>query len=190
MTCVVALKDEETRRIYMAADSIGMCTDTYEKYIIKDPKIFYKNDKNGHRMLFGYSGSFRVGQVLKSELKIPTVLNTHPMDYLIKKLIPNMQDILESHKVSINEETPNSETLSLLITIKDRIFSIENNWSIIESTENYASVGIAGKFAMGYLYATEDTDIPASARIYNSVEAATKFSAASSMPCHVIDNPY
>src|SRR3990172_12767671 len=63
MTCVVALI--ENGKIYMGSDSAGVSDQNIE--IRSDSKIFIKDDK----MIFGFSGSFRLGQLLRYKFLIP-----------------------------------------------------------------------------------------------------------------------
>ena len=63
-TCIVAYNDRKNKILYIGGDSAGV--GDLSVRIRKDPKIF---EKSG--MLFGYTSSFRMGQLLQYKLVIP-----------------------------------------------------------------------------------------------------------------------
>ncbi len=62
MTCIVGLVDKD--KIYLGGDAAGV--GGYNKEIRKQPKVF-----SNKGVLFGYTTSFRMGQLLQYSLKIP-----------------------------------------------------------------------------------------------------------------------
>ena len=73
MTCIVGYLDKET--VYLGGDSAG--TDgNYSQHIRKDKKVF----QNGP-FIFGFTSSFRMGQILMSSRFKPWRQKAEQSDY-------------------------------------------------------------------------------------------------------------
>ena len=88
MTCIIALKKDDT--IYWGADS---CVTGYDTRTMLSPKIFQVGD-----LVFGGSGNLRMLQVMEYHL----VPKKHKekmsdMEYLIKKIVPQIRAITKEH---------------------------------------------------------------------------------------------
>ena len=64
MTCIAAVIDKGI--VYMGADSVGAEVETYHTLPRKDPKVFLRKS-----FIFGFTDSFRMGQLLAHKLEIP-----------------------------------------------------------------------------------------------------------------------
>jgi ATP-dependent protease HslVU (ClpYQ) peptidase subunit len=62
MTCIVGMV--ENGKVYIGGDSAGVSG--FDYHIREDQKVFQNGD-----MIFGFTSSFRMGQLLQYSLKIP-----------------------------------------------------------------------------------------------------------------------
>ena len=64
MTCIVGFIDKDG--VYIGGDSCALSTDDYSYNIRQDEKVFQKGE-----FIFGYSASFRMGQIIRFKLRTP-----------------------------------------------------------------------------------------------------------------------
>jgi hypothetical protein len=79
MTCIVGLVDKG--KVYIGGDSAGVKGSDYR--IREDEKVFRKEN-----MVFGFTSSFRMGQILRYSFKIPGHESTkEDFDYLCTSFV-------------------------------------------------------------------------------------------------------
>lgn len=183
MTCIIGLKCDGDVYIggdSLASDSNGFCS-TY-----KDPKVFYKRD-----FVFGYSGSYRVGQIIQYDFDIPI----HPhelsdMGYLVGVFIPALQLKLEERKATHNSDQglEAADNSSLLIAYKKEIYCLHSDFQLENNVDNIVSIGCGSTIALGCMYALEDMS-PIN-RINKSLEIVSKLNIGVKGPFTVLKADY
>lgn len=170
MTCVVAIIDRN-KNIYMGADSQGTCISTHRKNSLTNKKVFFRDD-----FLFGFSGSFRMGNLLRHVFEIPE----HPESMSIEKYIHTIfiKKIIECFNE--NNLTRKSEEVisahAFLVGYKGVVFLIDADFQVSIHDESYMAIGSGSEVALGYLFNHTYFDSMNSEEILiNSLWAAEKF---------------
>ena len=173
MTCIAALTDG--KKVYMAGDSEGVAG--YDISIRRDEKVF----KIGKKMVLGFTSSFRMGQLLRFNLKPPK----HPLgmdsyEYVVTKLIDVVRKTLKDGGFST---TVNGEETGgcFLLGYRGRLFRIDEDYQVGESLCGYDSVGCGESYSLGYLHGTKNRKNKKKI-VIDSVKCAEFFSAGVSSP--------
>ena len=149
MTCIVGLVDKEG--VYIGGDSAAVSEDDLSYNIRSDEKVFTKGE-----FIFGYSTSFRMGQLLRYKLKIPA----HPkgMDstqYMVTFFIDAVRRCFEDNDYN---EMMTADGGSFMIGYKGKLYVILSDYQVAQAKENYAALGCGENFAMGAMYASVEKD--------------------------------
>ena len=180
MTAVAGLLHE--KRVYIGADSAGVCTTTLSLMIRRDPKVFQVGP-----FLIGYTSSFRMGQVLRfgeagSTLAELLVLhdkeNSDPYDLVVTKLIPWCRRCFKEAGFAEKEKERESGG-AFLVGFRSRLFSIGTDYQVAESVYPFDAVGCGADLVLGSLFSTAKLGkkLPPTIRVKMALEAAAAFSA-------------
>ena len=108
MTCVVGFADKKTGKVYMGGDSQATNFTNLTKRNRLDGKVFIKKGRDGIEMLFGFTQSYRMGQLLKHKLVIPKQQFGNDFDYMCSDFMDEVIDCMEVNKfakIDCNEVT-------------------------------------------------------------------------------------
>lgn len=176
MTCIVGL--EHDGRVFLGGDIQG--TGWNNKVVHTQPKVFNKNG-----VIFGYTTSYRFGQILEHGLADPVVPENPAEIYrwLITVLIPEIKNALKMHGYEGGG--------NCLIGVKDQLWELQNDFSVLRSTRGFASVGSGTEYAMGSMFTTllagrPRTSEAAETAIKNAIIAAGTFSPSVGTDSEVI----
>lgn len=170
MTCIVGFIDRENDCVWMGADSLG--SNGYTKSIHNQPKLFrYSVFKN---VLMGSTTTFRHIDLLKySETLFPEIDWYKKTDidhkYMVTKFIPNLINLFDT---GIKHTDVKDHGASFIIGIKNKLYEIQTDYSVVVPEIGFCSVGSGEDVAMGSLFTTQSMDIPAVDRIKLALEAA------------------
>lgn len=177
MTCIVGIAHEG--KVILGADSAGT-NGWLDRRIRADRKVF----QNGE-LVFGFTSSFRMGQLLQFELTAPPVLEgQEPYQYAVKALVPAIRATLRAGGW-IKTENGRDEGGSFLVGFRGHLFRIGDDFQVGESTENYEAVGCGDSYAMGAMHAA--SQLPPKERLTAGLEAAAKFSAGVAGPFNFVE---
>jgi ATP-dependent protease HslVU (ClpYQ) peptidase subunit len=176
MTCIVGLVEDGN--VHIGGDSAGVAG--LSVTVRADRKVF----KNGD-MIFGFTSSFRMGQLLRYSLIVPKRHPETDIDaFMHTTFIDAIRDCLKIGGFSRKEN--NEETGGcFLVGYAGRLFRIDVDFQIGESVEGYDSVGCGEDLALGSLFTTTDFDLTAKERILTALKAAEKFSGGVRSPFHI-----
>jgi len=152
MTCIAAVIDKGI--VYMGADSVGAEVETYHTLPRKDPKVFLRKS-----FIFGFTDSFRMGQLLAHKLEIPRL----PEDgvshkWMCTEFIDNVRTCLQKGGWEKKKEERESGG-TFLVGI---------------ARYEYVAVGCGRDCAMGSLHSTKGQQ--PKIRIKKALAAAEEFS--------------
>lgn len=144
MTCVVALEKDGV--IWMGADSAAFRND--EINIRTDPKVFKVDN-----FLFGFSGSFRVGQLIRYAFRPPkNTRQRSDMEYMVVDFVDSLKLLLEEKGVLLKDGTGDSHDSEIVVGFHKKIYVIESDFNVSIRNENYAVSGSGAAYALGALY--------------------------------------
>lgn len=185
MTCVVGMLDKENKTVYLGGDSLG--SNSYTKTIYKQRKVFHSKDTND--LIIGICGSFNFQGLEYEKLLDETKLLKGEIDreYLITKFIPNLRRIISSYNCNESKSGIDSMEGVLLFGYKDNLFMIQSDYSLVESTDGYLSIGSGMDYALGSLATTYNDEIPIVDKIHMALKSATKHAVGVEPPFYIIN---
>jgi ATP-dependent protease HslVU (ClpYQ) peptidase subunit len=173
LTCIIAI--EKDGLVYMGGDSAA--SSGWDIQVISNPKVFI----NGN-IIFGYTSSFRMGQLLQYSLAIPEDTYIDDMSYLVAGLIPSIRECLRVGgytKVDNNQESGGF----FLVGYHGKIYKVADDFQITHMEDGFLSVGSGSSFALGALAAMSEEE-PKQA-ILKALEIAGHFSNGVRPPYYV-----
>jgi ATP-dependent protease HslVU (ClpYQ) peptidase subunit len=180
MTCIVAIAKDG--KVFMGGDSAG--SDENEDLIspFVMPKVFVRN---GYTI--GYAGSFRFGKLLQYVFDLPTVPKTattsEKLDDFMNRVV--MQSLKKQAKeLDLEKEEMGYE---LLMGVNGHIFEIGTDWSALENSLSYNTIGSGTKYAIGSLHTTSGWKEPIK-RINVALAAAAEYSMSVAAPFTIVSN--
>lgn len=146
MTCIVGIVDDG--EVYIGGDSRG--STPYNYVTRKTPKVF----KIGE-FIFGYTSSFRMGQIIQRHFCPPEeTKNMDEDDYIYNNVIEHLIKILKDKgyaRIEANEVSGGT----FLMGFRGRLFEISSDFQIGENIESYHAVGSGGITARSSLWTIE-----------------------------------
>lgn len=133
MTCIAALVDSKGAA-HIASDTLG--SNSWTKDCYRAPKIFARDG-----FLFGYAGSYRMGQVLQYKLHIPPAKVGQDLDTYMHT------DFIDSVEQSFKDASVDSPRGTFLVVVEQRIFQVQSDLSLLESVDPFDSVGSGEDYA-------------------------------------------
>lgn len=179
MTCIVGLIDKSTGKVWIGGDAAGV-NSSYSRTQMAEAKVF----ANGG-FVFGYTTSFRMGQLLRYRFKPPHREEGRDlMAYMVCDFIDGVRRTLKDagYAKKLNEEESGG---TFLVGHQGRLFRIEDYYSIIESAGGYDACGCGEDFARGALFTTAK-DLAPEARVKQALKAAAHHSAGVCAPFTVV----
>jgi ATP-dependent protease HslVU (ClpYQ) peptidase subunit len=166
MTCIAGFL--EGQKIWMGADSAGV--GGYSLTVRADQKLF----KNGP-MLFGFTGSFRMGQLLRYALTIPDHDPRVPIEkYMATNFVNAVRECLKTNGFS-QVKNGVEEGGTFLVGYKRRLFCIFDDYQVAEAADAFDAVGCGHDIAKGALFAT--SHLSGEERLRVVFQAAERYSA-------------
>ena len=145
MTCVVAYIDKN-RNIHMSADSNGSNVSYHTKIELATSKIFKRDN-----MLFGFTTSFRMGQLLEHIIVFPErEEGLSDYEYLIKQFIPVVRKAFLDEGYMLSTEKSGG---NFVIGWNGRLYNVESDFSVFMLTNDYVSIGSGSDIAHGAIEA-------------------------------------
>jgi ATP-dependent protease HslVU (ClpYQ) peptidase subunit len=169
MTCIAGVVSNG--KVVIGGDSAGVGKEELE--IRLDPKVFVRD-----RFIFGFAGSWRIGQLLQYSLEIPPKPESQPIhEYLCTSFVNSARACLKSGGFlgteNGGEESNGGE---VLIGTEGELFTMYSSFQIARQQANYAAVGSGAQVARGSLYSTDhEPHISPPVRIKLALQAAERF---------------
>ena len=165
MTCIVALEHEGV--LWMGGDSAAFRED--EISCRADPKVFQYGE-----FLFGFSGSFRVGQLLRYGFQPPKQSGKSDMGYMVIDFVDALRTFLDQKGTHLKEGSGDSHDSEIVVGFRRKIYVIEPDFNVSMPLEKYVASGSGSAYALGALSVLEEIGImhPSS-----KIETALKVSA-------------
>lgn len=164
MTCIVAIKHKDS--VLVGGDSAACRQD--EITIVSEPKVF----KNG-QFVIGYTGSFRIGQLLQYSFKPPRLNNNENIrEFMINKFVSRLQVCLRENEAI--KPTSVQTSCEFIVAVKNEIYTVGVDYSVTGVASEFAAVGSGALYALGSLYST--SHLKPSDRATVALKCASHFS--------------
>lgn len=186
MTCIAAVAHNGV--VWMGGDALGVDVYDFTAGAHVEPKVWRSGP-----ILFGAAGSFRVAQLIRHRMTIPTFdRSADPLGYLVGDLSIAIRETLEMGGALTRWQEDATEELtgsSLLIALVGRVFEMYADFGVGELAYGYATVGSGSPIAMGVLAATERLKVSPRRRVELALDAAERHNAAVRGPMTILRLP-
>jgi ATP-dependent protease HslVU (ClpYQ) peptidase subunit len=127
-----------------------------------------------------------MGDILRYNFTPPPIeAGEDENEYLVKDFIPELIKCFEEHSFAKNKDGTKSGG-SFLVGLRNRLFNVQDDFSVLEPSCGYISVGSGQEFAMGAMYAQpKPIDAPSEA-VLLAIKAASEFSTTVGGPAAYI----
>ena len=169
MTCIAAVTDGKT--VWMGGDSAGV--GGWDLDVRTDSKVF----RNGE-FLFGFTTSFRMGQLLRYAFMPPTPHELQDVAaFMATDFVNAVRDCLKAGgwAAKTNEREDGG---TFLVGFRGRLFAIHDDYQAAEHADNYAACGCGAAIAKGAMFAAKLCGVTDQRRIVEiGLSAAERHSA-------------
>jgi hypothetical protein len=173
VTCIVGLVEGGV--VYIGGDSAGVSG--YDLTVRADEKVF----QNGP-FLFGFTSSFRMGQILRFSFRPPDHDPRVDVDkFMVTTFIDAVRDCLQKGGYARKQNEVESGG-TFLVGYQGQLFTIYSDYQVAKSAHPFAAVGCGESYALGNLLATADCDMEPKDRVFSALNAAEEFSAGVKHP--------
>lgn len=178
MSCIAGIR--QAGKVFLGADSAGV--NGWQITIRADQKVFISGE-----YLMGFTGSFRLGQLLQYKLQLPkppeTASKLYP--FMVNEFVDATRACLKTCGVATKEnEAERGGTF--LVGVRGRLFLIEADYQVAETADAFIAVGCGAPYALGSL-ATSSGSPPA--RIKRALLTAQHFCMGVRGPFRVLTAP-
>lgn len=145
MTVIIGIK--HGKKVYLAGDSAAVGDGSWST--IADPKVFKVDDE----MIIGFTGSFRMGQILQYSFTPPArKRNEDAFKYMRTSVVDRLIQVLEEGKSINYEEGKEAYCGNFLIGYRGELYEVQDDFSVLRRALPYAAIGIGEQFALGALH--------------------------------------
>lgn len=174
MTCIVGIVDG--KRVIIGADSAGVAG--LDVTIRKDAKAFKVGE-----FVMGGTSSFRMIQLLRFSFKPPEVKGD-VYKYMCTGFIDEVKNVFAKNgysKIESNEHTGGV----FLVGYKNRLFKVDSDFQVGESTDKYDSCGCGQSFSLG-AFAAMPKSMRAIDKVKKALDVAVHFSGGVRPPYTIV----
>ena len=137
-----------------------------------DPKVFVNGE-----FIFGYTTSFRMGQILEHLLCPPVPYEgENGIAYMVKRFIPAVKSALRENGFQTNDRGQDIGG-TFLVGYRGVLYQVECDYQVGRVTQAFHACGCGQDLILGSLHSTEKFDLTPRERIRMALEAAAEFSA-------------
>lgn len=179
-TCIVGIEQDGV--VIIGGDSAG--SDGYSKTIRADEKVF----STGH-IIFGFCGSFRVGQLLRYSLAIPRLPEKkEELDrWMATDFIDSVRQTLVDGGAAFQKNKTEAIPSQFLVGVNGRLYCVEEDYQIAKTVAGYQAIGSGADLAHGALHITQNLKNP-KRRIIGALQAAADHTAFVAPPFHLVES--
>jgi ATP-dependent protease HslVU (ClpYQ) peptidase subunit len=180
MTCVVGVVQKG--EVVIGGDSGAFSN--WHMCLRSDEKVF----RNSRGFVFGFSGSYRLGQLLRYQFEPPTLYGHNDvMSYMVKEFVPALRELLKNNEVRGEKEISPG---SFLVGILGRLFEVEQDLQVGENLDGIAAAGCGREPALGALYALRQScpDMGAHQLVLMGLKTSEHWNGGVRAPFHVVSS--
>lgn len=181
MTCIVGY--EENGNVYIGGDSAEVAGSNIVSR--SDEKVFRKND-----MIFGFTSSFRMGQLIEYCLHIPSRNeNISDYHYLVRDFIPSLIKCF-SDGGFLTKKDGASKGGTFLLGYRGNLYIVGDDFQIGKSNNSFNTCGCGFAYARGAMTILDDLPLSPEQKVTKALEAAAKHSGGVEAPFKIINLHY
>lgn len=177
MTCIAGIAQDGV--VWVGGDSAGVSLDDLDLTVRSDEKVFHKGD-----FLFGFSGSFRVSQLVRHGLKIPERKSRgeNLSAYMALTFSDAVRKCLRDGGALIKMEETGVEEMdaAFIVGFRGKLYVIEADFQVAEPADSFAAIGCGAPVALGSLYSTKK--LAPDLRVLQALKASERFNGGVRSP--------
>ena len=177
MTCIIGLVKDG--KVYIGGDSAGVSSNDY--HIRKDKKVFQKDN-----MVFGFTSSFRMGQILQYNFDIPYHdPRKSDFDYLCSTFIDKL---IETFKSKGYATIKDNEVWggTFIVGYNNNVYMVHNDFQVVEVARPFVACGCGKDYALGALEILVEKDYEPENVIRKALDVVSRHSNAVWPPYHIV----
>lgn len=169
MTCIVGLVDDD--HVYLGGDAAAV--GGWSLHLRADPKVFHLPVPGSvEDVAFGFTSSFRMGDLLRWHLRVPSWSLSGDARYVHVDLLDAIRACLRQGGYAKVENGVETGGLFLL-GFRSRLYVVGSDFQVGEPLSGYEAVGSGDDVARGALHATQHVDYQDPVdRVRHALEAA------------------
>lgn len=177
LTCIAGL--EHGGKVYIGGDSAGVSG--WSLQVRADEKVF----TNG-AFIFGFTTSFRMGQLLRYRLSAPEQLPSQDdYAYMVGPFIDAVRQCLkDGGYAEVHDQAESGGTF--LVGYKGRLYYVGDDYQVGRLAHGYTAVGCGQDVARGALAILKDSDLAPKERVTKALEASEYHNAGVRGPFVVV----
>jgi ATP-dependent protease HslVU (ClpYQ) peptidase subunit len=164
MTCIVGIETPDG--VLLGADSIAADPATWTAATRAEAKLFRVGD-----YLFGFTTSFRMGDLLRYHLALPAAPKTRLHRHMVMGVVPAIRACLKEGGFATTKDGAEVGG-EFLVGARGQLFHVSSDYQVGRSAHGYGAVGSGLQAALGALSATEEEEPRTRAR--KALEAAAR----------------
>lgn len=173
MTVIAGLVDG--KRVWIGGDSAGVAAFGLGLTVRADAKVFRNSG-----FLFGFTSSFRMGQLLRYSLTLPPPKGDLDA-FMCTTFVDVLRDCLKAGGWA-SKDNEREEGGTFLVGVRGRLFTVYDDYQVASAADGYAAVGCGDQVALGALHATAGAGMKPRRRVLKALAAAERFSAGVRAP--------
>src|SRR5690606_16010835 len=125
-----------------------MAADYESKETRADHKVFRK----GRQMIIGFSGSFRVGQLLRHSWKVPRRPSSvkDDMEFMVRYVVASIKKLLMAEGIDL-EDYQRDLVSEIMIGYRGKLFVIHDDYHVSVLDSPFNAIGDGASYAKGAL---------------------------------------
>lgn len=177
MTAIAGIVEDG--KVWIGGDSAGVGGLSMQTRT--DPKVFINGE-----CVFGYTSSFRMGQLLEHEFSPPTPYEGESgMAYMVKRFIPAVKACLRAGGFQTSDDGQDIGG-TFLVGYRGQLYEIASDYQVARVRQTYHACGCGADLVLGSLHATNEFDLKPKERIIMALNAAVEFSAGVRGPFSIL----
>lgn len=185
MTCIVGYLDAKRDCVWIGADSLG--SNGITKAVEQQSKVF--RNKLLRDVIIGSTSTFRHIDLMKYSETLFDEIDLHKNidldhEYMVTKFIPK---IITLFKDGIISELDKDKGASFIVGAKNKLFKIQDDYSVLNPQLGFCSVGCGEEVAMGSLLTTKNMNITIPNKIKMALQSAEDYSIGVQKPFRIIN---
>lgn len=186
MTCIVGYVGDDA--VWIGGDSAGVSG--YDVTTRADRKVFVRQGPKGcSAWAFGFTSSFRMGQLVRYRLELPDdqlVADRDLEGFMVTTFIDAVRTAFKAGGFASKDKEEESGG-TFLVAHRGRLFCVEGDYQVAENIYPYSAVGAGESYAYGALNAlSQAADVTPAQAIRYALGAAAEMSGAVCEPFHVV----
>lgn len=169
MTCIVGFTDR--KRVWIGGDSAGVSG--WSLCVRSDQNVFRNGD-----FLFGFTSSFRMGQLLRFSLRPPVQDHPDTLKWMSTAFVDAIRMCLKQGGWATKQHE-REEAGTFLVGYRGGLYVIDSDYQVIVPHADYMAVGCGAEIAIGAMFALRDRPVQ---RIRKALTASERHCAGVRAP--------